>query len=498
MMRTISIVLGLLVLPFVLIGLTQSADWETQYVTFDDSDNGTGNRTSSVAVVGPNRFAGLVTRFSGDAIPDNMFAPHTNYLVGYWDADSAAGRVPSPINGSQGFPVYGEPGSFSDWEYLLEKVTLQGAWQLASDNNGFVYVANNDAAHNILVFQLTANGLVSTQYRMETGPEYIFAIEVDDSGYVYVVDYLGNDTKTNEVKIYAGIHAEGTTWGVIGAHNDAPVSTIDLPPGIYQGITVSGDGREVFISATSQRSIWKFVGTPTNGYSLDTSFAFTLSPDDTVAHGGHGTPSVLGLAYLNDPPLLFAAVDTFLSSGVSGGYPYGRLYVIDPDNGAPLDTIDIAAWNFARTGFYDTGSNNGRAGGFTSVYDVDVDPTEKAVYTQTYYGWAVEKWVFSGDLNVLNIEAISTQVPEGFQLRQNYPNPFNPITTIEFSIHRSDRVQLDIFNIMGQKVATLLNRRLAPGIYKVEFNASGLPSGVYFYQLTAGKYRQVKKMILSK
>ncbi len=479
-------------------GFGQGNEWETQYVTFDDGSNGTGNRTPSVAVIGPNRFVGLVTRFSGEATPDNMFNPHTNYLVGYWDADSALGRVPSPINGSQGFPIYGEPGSFSDWEYLLEKVTLQGAWQIAADTNGYIYVANNDNAHNILVFELTANGLVSTPYRMETGPEYIFAIDVDDSGYVYVADYMGSNTKTNEVKIYAGIQAEGTTWGVIGAHNDPPVTTIDLPPGIYQGLTVSGDGRSVFISVTSERSIWKFVGSPSSGYSRDTSFSFVLSADDTVGNGGHGTPSVLGLGYLNDPPVLFAAVDTFLSSGISGGYPYGRIYAIDPSTGMPLDTIDIAAWNFAMTGFYDTGSNNGRVGGFTSVYDVDVEETEKAIYSQTYYGWAVEKWVFSGDLNVLNIEQISAQLPNAFQLKQNYPNPFNPITTIEFSIMNSDPVRLDVYNIMGQKVATLLHRRLSPGVYKIVFDATGLPSGVYFYQLIAGEQRQVRKMILSK
>lgn len=479
-------------------GFAQPADWATQYVTFDNSANGTGYQTSSVAAVGPNRFVALVTQTPFAPILDNLFNPPGNYLVGYWDADSAVGRVPSPIDGQQKEPAYSFDGQFTDWEWILDLVKFKGAWQLAADTNGYVYVANNDDAHNILVFELTSTEVISTPYRMETGTENIFGIEVDNNGYVYVVDYQGSDQKTDEVRVYAGIDAPGTTWGDFGGHNDAPTATIDLPPGVYQGITVNDNGTEVFISATSQRSIWKYSGDPVNGYTMDANFSFTLSPDDTVGNGGNGTPSVLGLAYLSDPPLVFAAVDTFLARGVTGGYPYGRIYAIDAASGTSLDTIDIAQWNFLITGAYDTGSNNGRAGGFTSVCDVDIEPSEKAVYSQTFYGWAVEKWVFGGDLNVLGIEQVSKRIPEGYTLSQNYPNPFNPATTIRFDIRNWGPVTLQVFNVMGQKVATLINSSLAPGSYEVIFDGAGLPSGIYFYQLTANNFRATRKMVLTR
>ncbi|HGY54063.1 MAG TPA: tandem-95 repeat protein, partial [Caldithrix abyssi] len=91
-------------------------------------------------------------------------------------------------------------------------------------------------------------------------------------------------------------------------------------------------------------------------------------------------------------------------------------------------------------------------------------------------------------------------VPLFFALEQNYPNPFNPSTLINYSIGSTQgsfvSVRLDIYNIMGQKVTTLIDERQAPGRYKALWKADGLASGVYFYRLVAGKFVSVKKMIL--
>jgi hypothetical protein len=494
MKKLLVFIFGFLMI-FQLTAFAQTNEWMTDYTVFDDAINGTGYQTSSVAAIGPDRFVALVT----ETPSTDIFDPPGNYLVGYWDADSGMGRVNSPINGSPGQPLYGFTGQFTDWTSGLDLIKFKGAWALASGDDDYVYVANNDANHNILVFELTSNGVVSTDYRMETGNDNIFGIEVDTAGYVYVVTYDANILTTSEVKVYEGIDFPGTSWGNPVGHNDSPITTIDLPDGIYQGITVSDDGTSLFVSATSQRSILKYAGDPVNGYTLDTGFQFTLSPDDTIGNGGSGTPSVLGLGYLNNPPMVFAAVDSFIHIGGSGGYPYGRIYVVDPTTASSLDTIDIAEWNFAITGSYSSGSNNGRAGGFTSVIDVDIEPSEQAVYTQTYYGWAVEKWLFDGNLDdLLSIEQISANVPSDFALKQNYPNPFNPSTTIEFDVKQSGLVTLEIFNVMGQKVAELINEKTGPGTYKAVFDGSGLTTGVYFYKLTAGNFVSVKKMVLTK
>ena len=89
-------------------------------------------------------------------------------------------------------------------------------------------------------------------------------------------------------------------------------------------------------------------------------------------------------------------------------------------------------------------------------------------------------------------------VPKGYALEQNYPNPFNPTTTIEFSLERHAQVNLAVFNILGQPVETLIDRTLERGIHRVDFDASALPSGVYFYRLTHPEGTETRKMVLLK
>jgi hypothetical protein len=85
-----------------------------------------------------------------------------------------------------------------------------------------------------------------------------------------------------------------------------------------------------------------------------------------------------------------------------------------------------------------------------------------------------------------------------FGLAQNYPNPFNPSTTISFTIPLRSRVTLKIFDVIGREVATLVSDELTAGNYQRQWNASGFPSGVYFYRLQAGTYTDTKRLILLK
>jgi|GEM_PF-3960234 len=88
------------------------------------------------------------------------------------------------------------------------------------------------------------------------------------------------------------------------------------------------------------------------------------------------------------------------------------------------------------------------------------------------------------------------KVLRDFELSQNYPNPFNPSTTISYSISQSVLVKVEVSNLLGQRVATLVNTHKPAGSYTVSFDASQLPSGVYFYTLTAGHFASTKKMLL--
>jgi hypothetical protein len=89
-------------------------------------------------------------------------------------------------------------------------------------------------------------------------------------------------------------------------------------------------------------------------------------------------------------------------------------------------------------------------------------------------------------------------VPAEFRLQQNHPNPFNPSTTIQFALPKQSKVVLKIYNLLGQEVATLVEKRLAAGQHEITFDASGLSSGIYVYRLAAGEFASVKRMTLVK
>jgi hypothetical protein len=141
-----------------------------------------------------------------------------------------------------------------------------------------------------------------------------------------------------------------------------------------------------------------------------------------------------------------------------------------------------------------------------------ISDTSKSYLGVTYwYGVQGEQQItygqrrFVGDYttgNILGTTAVSPTengaAPSHYALSQNYPNPFNPATTIEFSLPTASSVQLRVYNMLGQEVATLVNGNLAAGAHRVSFDGSHLSSGVYLYRLSAGSYLNTMKMVLLK
>ncbi len=108
-----------------------------------------------------------------------------------------------------------------------------------------------------------------------------------------------------------------------------------------------------------------------------------------------------------------------------------------------------------------------------------------------------------GNLNTIGINIISQNVPNEYKLFQNFPNPFNPKTTIKFNIPYYSNVKLEIYNILGRKLKTLLHRDLLPAEYSINFNSDEFSSGIYFYTLTATNikdlnFKSTKKFIIIK
>jgi hypothetical protein len=91
-----------------------------------------------------------------------------------------------------------------------------------------------------------------------------------------------------------------------------------------------------------------------------------------------------------------------------------------------------------------------------------------------------------------------TSLPESFSIYQNYPNPFNAQTSIQYSLSEPSDVTIEIYDLLGRKLETLVNGNQAAGNHQQEWNADSHSSGIYFYRIKAGEYSETKKMLLIK
>lgn len=137
-------------------------------------------------------------------------------------------------------------------------------------------------------------------------------------------------------------------------------------------------------------------------------------------------------------------------------------------------------------------------------------PPPNALKLNTEYYWRViakndsgtgsysQTWNFETPGQITAVRGRAGDIPNRFSLGQNYPNPFNPSTTIRYAVSREEHIVLSVYNMLGERVATLVNRRERPGEYSVEFDASSLASGVYIYSINAGGFNSSREMILLK
>lgn len=470
---------------------TFDGDWSTDVVTWDDNVNGTNDRTMSVAATtGDNNFVALVSRPGSGQY----------YLVPYQNATDSTGRI------GDSYGTASDPDQ-TLWLQGFSQVAMEKAWDIASYGD-LIFVANNDAAHSILVFELNEGSIDTYPKKISTvtnafSIDSLWAIDLDDVGHVFVTTY-GNETEPSKVFVYDSNDPVWTSGTVATPHQ-----IMTLPDnGLAHGITANSDGTVVYVSNKDNGKIYAYIGNITDGYTLAPSFNYenidifvvdsTTTPATTVNIGP------LGLKFMNGNNILFAAADSYIddSSSPTRTYGFGRMYLINPNTGEIMDTIDVAEWNYEKTGSYDS-QEKGVASGYTATYYVDVDEN-KNVYSQSYYGWTIEKWIYSGtlptiDLTITSVEKTDNNLPIDFAVSQNYPNPFNPSTTIEFSVTERAPITLAVYSITGELVTKLINgAEFNTGNYKVSFDASRLASGTYIYSINNGITTISKKMTLIK
>jgi len=146
-----------------------------------------------------------------------------------------------------------------------------------------------------------------------------------------------------------------------------------------------------------------------------------------------------------------------------------------------------AVGNWARIGFVEGNGNSNSPKEYSFVDDG---------VTSGKYSYRLKQIDNDGTFEYSKIIKIDVDAPLEFELSQNYPNPFNPSTTIKFSLPTTSSVKLSVFNILGEEVQILVNETKEAGIYTINFNASQLNSGIYFYKLVTRNFLRVKKMSL--
>jgi type IX secretion system substrate protein len=206
-----------------------------------------------------------------------------------------------------------------------------------------------------------------------------------------------------------------------------------------------------------------------------------------------------------DPPIVYGSVDSVLKShGVVRNTTSGpitlNISLINRFVTPGWDSIGICDWHLCYgAGVYNITSSISPGVNetlYVYFYPNGVTGTGHCTVRINYMSTTIDQ-IFSVEAHPIGIKQISSIVKD-FSLGQNYPNPFNPTTKINFSIPKSDFASLRVYDILGREVKVLVNGLLTPGEYEIDFDASSLSSGMYYYSLRSGDNVNVKKMVLVK
>jgi len=147
--------------------------------------------------------------------------------------------------------------------------------------------------------------------------------------------------------------------------------------------------------------------------------------------------------------------------------------------------------NYVTVGFVKGNGTTTEPQSYSFTDNIDLNGTEEIYYR-------LKQVDYNGSINYSDVISVVLELPVDFALGQNYPNPFNPTTKINYSVAQAGLVSIVVYDLIGREIATLVNEIKQPGNYEVNFNSSGLSSGVYFYKMTANNFSQIKKMSILK
>ncbi len=319
----------------------------------------------------------------------------------------------------------------------------------------------------------------------------------------------------------AGIYLStniGLTWSTVNngiSPNAIILSLASQDSNIYAGSSVINSAGSVYSSTNSGKS-WSQYGLNSSVIALAVKADIILAGSvGSYDYGGVFRSTNHGLNWykmsywaLNVTPTSFAVCgDKIFAGSVNNGVYYSTDDGVNWTHsgvGVPLVKV-ISLYAFENNIFASTSQGVYASKDYgTSWHQVndglpDINIASFIYFDNYIYVGTSGMGVWRRPLSeITGINQENANLPYQFFLEQNYPNPFNPNTEISYSIPSASNVKLIVYNTLGQTVRFLENSYKQVGNYSINFNASGLPSGIYFYKLEAGNFSQFKKMMLIK
>lgn len=354
-----------------------------------------------------------------------------------------------------GIWVLNPDGTPTDFSPIAEAVFSDTTINIAKSNG--CRGMNVDKDGNILF----ANGSTLIRLSVEdgsalnywVGPGSLTKPAVDDEGYIYVGKVVG----VGPISVL-----DPATFDV------TQEITLDPAPGYARGIEVTPDGKTIISANLS--------GGPAYIYTTEDYVTYTYSDSIMTDTGGYPVfkYQVVTMDWGPDGNLWISHDDSYAATGRH-------------DNGFVIVNLETKKYDYFMMPEDSTEYNGPRGIAFNSTGDVGyaVSFTASRMYKLVRTSTGVEI-------------ADVIELPKEYILGQNYPNPFNPTTTIPFTLNKAGKVELKVFDILGREVATLVNKRMQPGYHKVDFDGTGLATGVYHYRLKFDGKVYTKRMLLVK
>ena len=289
---------------------------------------------------------------------------------------------------------------------------------------------------------------------------------------------------------------DGTNWSI---HYKGNLPDFPSSDDAINAITFDKDGN--LWMALLFYGVIKYDGVTCTGYTSDNSgLSYYQAKDVAFDTSGNLWVATYGTDYYGSNGALyeFDGVNWYNYRSNNSGLVCDYLNFVTFDANGSLWTGGVqfgstisGGFSILKNGVWESFSRENSELPYSYVNKIDFDSEGNAWIALADYGAVA----YNPD-GVTAIREFRPMQPEGFVLNQNYPNPFNPTTAISYQLSAVSQVQLVVYNSLGQKVRTLVNRRQEAGKHSLIFNAEQFPSGIYFYRLTTNRSVQTRKMIL--